>query len=203
MILGIGTAHRACSLALVEGGEVIACVHEVIGRGHAERLMPMLAEILAGRQPAEIIVEVGPGSFTGIRIGLAAARALALAWQVPVRGISSCLLTAARALAEGTPAPLAAVLDGGRGEVFVQTYDADLREIAPLGAVPAAAIDFRGIRGAAGTGLPLIGLPAGIAAGPETAPNLADLPLIGSLQHHLLPPAPIYVRAPDAKAPDR
>ena len=155
MILGIGTAHRACSLALVEGSEVIASTHEIIGRGHAERLMPMLADLLDGRRPDEIVVEVGPGSFTGIRIGVAAARALALAWKVPIHGISSMVLTAARAFAEGAEPPLAVVLDGGRGEVFTQSFESGPAERSEVSAVPADKFDFAGYRASQGPAFPL------------------------------------------------
>ena len=78
MILAIDTSSAACSAALLgEDGSVAACADEIIGRGHAERLAPMIAEMLDGRIPSSILVGVGPGSFTGIRVGIAAAHGLA------------------------------------------------------------------------------------------------------------------------------
>ncbi len=73
MLLVIDSATAACSVALVEHGAVIDERHEVVGRGHAERLVPMIAEMLGKRRPRQILVDCGPGSFTGVRVGLAAA----------------------------------------------------------------------------------------------------------------------------------
>ena len=80
--LVIETATAACSVALIEdaadGLRVIDARHDVVGRGHAERLLPMIEELLAGRRPSSILVDCGPGSFTGVRVGLAAAHGLAI-----------------------------------------------------------------------------------------------------------------------------
>src|SRR3546814_12928995 len=67
----------------------------MVGRGHAERLIPMIGDLLQGRRPGRILVDCGPGSFTGVRVGIAAARALALGWQVPVSAYSAMPLIAA------------------------------------------------------------------------------------------------------------
>ena len=200
-LLGIGTAHRACSLALVEKGAVTRHTDELIGRGHAERLMPMLAELLGGVTANSIIVETGPGSFTGIRIGVAAARALGLAWNVPVHGISSSLLTAARAFHEGLPAPLGIVLDGGRGEVFLERFDETAASLGPPVAVPRGDLALEGIAALAGTGLELVDAPSPVARGSAAPPRLVDLVHVPNLERHLLPPQPLYVRPPDAKVP--
>ncbi|MET1110776.1 MAG: tRNA (adenosine(37)-N6)-threonylcarbamoyltransferase complex dimerization subunit type 1 TsaB, partial [Allosphingosinicella sp.] len=89
MILVIETATAACSAALVEGDILIDERHELVGRGHAERLVPMIEALLAGRRPGSILVDCGPGSFTGLRVGLAAARAVAVgAGQPVVPGVS-------------------------------------------------------------------------------------------------------------------
>src|SRR5687768_8493268 len=74
MILAIDTSTAACSAALFDAaGECVGSADERIGRGHAERLVPMIAELLDGRRADRILVGVGPGSFTGIRVGIAAA----------------------------------------------------------------------------------------------------------------------------------
>src|SRR6187402_2735190 len=96
--LVIETATAACSVALLAGRTRLAGAHELVGRGHAERLVPMIGEVLAaaGLERADLIlVDCGPGSFTGIRVGLAAARALGYAWNVPVHGYSALALIAA------------------------------------------------------------------------------------------------------------
>src|SRR3712207_4873202 len=97
MLLVIDSATAACSVALIDGESLVAERHEVIGRGHAERLMPVVEELLDGRRPNAIAVDCGPGSFTGVRVGLAAAHGLAIGWQVPLHGYSSLALIACQA----------------------------------------------------------------------------------------------------------
>ena len=84
MILAIETAGFACSVALLDGPRLIAEAHEVLRRGHAERLIPMLSCLPDGGRADAIVVGCGPGSFTGVRVGIAAARVLGLAWHDPV-----------------------------------------------------------------------------------------------------------------------
>ena len=114
--LAISTSSPALSIALVDGMRVLAHHHELIGRGHAEALVPAVAELMAGVKPDRIIVDIGPGSYTGIRIGIAAARALGLAWGVPVTGISALSLVAAQGFSTEPVAELLAVIDAGRGQ---------------------------------------------------------------------------------------
>src|SRR3954470_20342224 len=121
--LVIETATAACSVALLRGGEVLASAHAVVGRGHAERLIPMIGGLPGQGRAARILVDVGPGSFTGVRVGLAAARGLAIGWGSDVVGYSSLALIAAAGFA-GDPSldSLAVVVEGGHGEVFMQTF---------------------------------------------------------------------------------
>jgi tRNA threonylcarbamoyl adenosine modification protein YeaZ len=143
MQLVIDSATAACSAALVDAdGAVIAERHELVGRGHAERLVPMIAEMLDGRRPGSILVDCGPGSFTGVRVGLAAAHGLSIGWAVPLAGYSSLALLATAAGAS----EVAAALQGGHGELFVQSFAGDpiapiddLRSLAP----EAAAVQVR------------------------------------------------------------
>src|SRR3546814_8204244 len=69
LTLVIDTATAACSVALIDDGRAVADRHEIVGRGHAERLLPMIAELPGGGRADEILVDVGPGSFTGTRVG--------------------------------------------------------------------------------------------------------------------------------------
>ncbi|HKX77001.1 MAG TPA: tRNA (adenosine(37)-N6)-threonylcarbamoyltransferase complex dimerization subunit type 1 TsaB [Novosphingobium sp.] len=129
-ILAIDSSTEACSVALFEGADLTGADlvdghFEVIGRGHAERLVPMIAR-LPDRGRADLIaVSLGPGSFTGVRVGLAAAKALALAWRVPVSGYSTLALVAAIACRETGAAAAGVAMAGGHGEWFVQSLTAD------------------------------------------------------------------------------
>ncbi|MHA6718182.1 tRNA (adenosine(37)-N6)-threonylcarbamoyltransferase complex dimerization subunit type 1 TsaB [Sphingomonas sp. RS6] len=199
--LVIETATAACSVALIAGGEVIAQAHEVVGRGHAERLIPMIGELPGGGRADAIVVDVGPGSFTGVRVGLAAARGLAIGWGVPASGYSSLALIAGAAFA-GDPGldRLAVVLEGGHGELFVQGFAAGpFRETDPLVSLrPDAVLAALDGRVAIGSGVRhLAALSDGLDLR-EALPRAADavlLPAAGAA----LPPRPIYGRAPDAR----
>jgi tRNA threonylcarbamoyl adenosine modification protein YeaZ len=135
MQLVIDSATAACSAALIgPDGALIEERHEIVGRGHAERLLPMIADLLRGRVPNAILVDCGPGSFTGVRVGLAAAHGLAIGWKVELAGYSSLAAVAAASVATTPQAgDIAVALVGGHGELFVQNYGGD--PIAPLDAL--------------------------------------------------------------------
>lgn len=176
----IETATASCSVALIEGDAVIAADTAIVGRGHAERLMPMIAALPDGGRAGEIWVDCGPGSFTGIRVGIAAARGLGFGWRVPVRGFSSMALIAAQYFAGGGDA-VTVVIEGGHGEMFVQPFAASpLRATGPLQSIAAAAVII-----------------AGAQAG-DLPPDARNAFLLGDAG---LPVRPIYGRAPDAKPP--
>src|SRR3954470_16509299 len=120
MILAFDTSSAACTAALFDGARCIAHKDELIGRGHSERLVPMIAELLDGRAPDGILVGVGPGSFTGIRVAIAAAHGLAIGWDAELMGMASLALLAAGA---GGTGEVAAAVAGGHGELFVQQFN--------------------------------------------------------------------------------
>jgi tRNA threonylcarbamoyladenosine biosynthesis protein TsaB len=199
MILAFDTSSAACTAALVDGaGDCIARRDELIGRGHSERLVPMIAELLDGRTASHVLVGIGPGSFTGIRVAIAAAHGLAIGWGAQISGMSSLALLAAGCGVDGVVA--VAVL-GGHGELFVQQFDAATCEpTSELQNLPPA-------QAAAQTTAPLvIGSGArqlvdarGWGEAREAWPSAADaLSLPNALRS--LPAKPVYARAPDARA---
>jgi tRNA threonylcarbamoyladenosine biosynthesis protein TsaB len=142
MILAVDTSSALTSVAVVDGQRVLAEAWHLDARRHAEVLAPLLAEVIAGIDPARveaIACGVGPGPYTGLRVGIATALAVGVAWQVPVHGICSLDAVAAAALdrvplADG----LAIALDARRTEVYWARYSAaGLRLEGPRVAVPA------------------------------------------------------------------
>ncbi|HEY9553052.1 tRNA (adenosine(37)-N6)-threonylcarbamoyltransferase complex dimerization subunit type 1 TsaB [Allosphingosinicella sp.] len=196
MLLVIESATAACSVALIDGERLVGERHEVVGRGHAERLIPMIEEMLGGRRPRGILVDCGPGSFTGVRVGLAAAHGLAIGWGIPLAGYSSLALIAATA----GGGEIAVALEGGHGQLFVQSYGHDpLEPRDPLRSLPpaeaAAVLAAPHVYGSGAEALVTI---RGFGKAFDALPRAADARLLpASLRD--LPPRPIYGRAPDAK----
>ncbi len=200
-ILAIETATEACSTALFEDGALLDARHEVLGRGHAERLVPMIAELPDKGRADEIRVSLGPGSFTGVRIGLATARALAIAWGVKVRGYPTLALVAAIARRQ-QPGPVGVCMNGGHGEWFVQQFGADGLPSGEFVSLPPAqavsALDCPVIAGNRADQF------ADEAERELTSLDLLpDARLVPTLPEQLLTDtlAPIYGRGPDAKLP--
>jgi len=197
--LVIETASEACSIALFAGEALLARDHRVIGRGHAEALVPMIAALPDKGHAERILVGLGPGSFTGVRIALASARALGLAWGAEVLGYPTLALIAAQARAARPAARVTVCVHGGHGEWFVADFDCSgLPMGAPRSLTPAAAAARGAERLIAGNrAAELAGL---IGAGHEALTLLPDAscaPLIppALLSEHL---APIYGRGADA-----
>jgi tRNA threonylcarbamoyladenosine biosynthesis protein TsaB len=198
--LVIDTATRACSVALFEGDICLAFFHEEIGRGHAERLVPMIAELPEKGRADAIHVNVGPGSFTGIRVGISAARALALAWKTECLGYGCLEFVAAIARAQVGSVPIDVVMTGGHGEYFFQPFDASgmataaLRSLPPETAASQSQADV-----IAGDIAEKLARLRGNGQMLNLVPDARHWPLISD--HPPVPPSPHYGRGPDAKLP--
>lgn len=207
MILAIDTCLGACSAAVADRGRLLAARSEPMERGHQERLAPLVAEVMdaAGigfEQIERIAVTTGPGSFTGLRVGLAFAKGLALALERPAVGVGTLHALAASA---GEAGLVAAVVDARREQVYLQPFrdGAALAEAEALTASDAAAR-----LAGHGEGWRLVG-----SGGPLLAPLLASSEVDGRLAPDpamiarigagapLAPARPVYLRAPDAKLP--
>jgi len=199
MILAIDTSTAACSAALFDSaGHCLAQRDELIGRGHSERLVPMIEELLEGRTAQRILVGVGPGSFTGIRVGIAAAQGLAIGWGAELAGMSSLALLAAGAT---HAASVAAAMRGGHGELFVQQFEqSPLASSTPLSNLPPeAAAALVSAERVVGPGAGDLVEARGWGEAIEAWPRAADaLKLPAELR--TLAARPVYARAPDALA---
>ncbi len=198
-ILVIDTATQALSVALLDDGKAAGHVHEIVGRGHAEALMPAIARLPDGGRADAIAVDVGPGSFTGVRIGIAAARALALAWSLPLHGYGALSLIAAMAARQHDGGPIAVTITGGHGELFWQCFEPDgLTALTQPASTPIATLatllDHPTIYG---TGAEALVTARGQGAAVTLYPDSADYPLIAGVPS--LSPSPIYCRDADAR----
>jgi len=199
-LLAIDTASIACSVALFEDGALIASDYAEIGRGHAEKLIPTIAQLPERGRADKILVNCGPGSFTGVRIGISAAQALALAWGAKIDGYSCLALVAAQALEQlNAPQPVCVAMLAGHGEYFVQNFHASGEpsgEFASLTPEQAASqVDADVIAGSAAAEL------AALVGGKkyfQILPNAAHISLVDAAMKNM-PAKPNYGRKPDAQ----
>ncbi len=211
-LLAIDTALENCSVGVACGDNAPVVLSETIGRGHAEWLFGMIPAAMgeAGLSYDDldrIAVTVGPGSFTGLRVGIAAARGLALVTGCPVVGIGTLAVIAERARDIAGPVSVLAALDARRGEVYAQLFAADGEAATPAAA--GSPVGFAGRVGPAtvlaGSGAALVAAAADPGAATrivhaESAPDIGALVRLARLAPVPKgPPRPLYLRAPDAK----
>jgi tRNA threonylcarbamoyladenosine biosynthesis protein TsaB len=214
-VLAIDTALAACSVAVFDSdaNRILASQSLPMTRGHAEALMPLVERVMADAVTAfsgidRVAVTTGPGSFTGLRVGVAAARGIALAAEKPAVGITTLLAYAAPYQAEGR-FPIIAAIDARHDHVYFQVFAPGGRALGEPRLVPlreaveaAAAVPTRLVGSAAQTIAAALseGDAAPVSVESRAAPDIAWVARVGALSADgASPPVPQYLRAPDAQ----
>lgn len=216
LILAIDTALDACAAAVLDtdAGEFLAQESQLMKRGHAEALMPMIARVMQSANLAftsldRIAVTVGPGSFTGLRVGISAARGLALAAKRPAVGLTTLSAYAAAIVTQNRPAPVISAIDARHDHVYFQIVAGDgsqlLRPcVAPIDEAIAAS-QF-GAPHLVGNAASILAerwpedAPQPIAVDAQPAPDIGWVAWLGAAADPGATPArPFYLKAPDAK----
>jgi tRNA threonylcarbamoyladenosine biosynthesis protein TsaB len=209
LTLAIDTAANHCAAAVLDAtGRELGRAVETMDRGHAERLMAVIADALGRASVAYadlglIAVSVGPGSFTGVRVGVSAARGLALALAIPVVGVSTLEALASEASDKRPGEPLLAAIDARRSEIYLQSFDGDGLPLSP----PAVTtVDLAAEHASAtivcGSAALALAQRIGAQAVEPLAPT-ADIAVFGRIAmrpgRERTPPSPLYLRQADAK----
>lgn len=204
IVLAIDTCLFACSVAVTDGDRVLARRVEPMSRGHQERLAPLTAEAMSEAGISfdrldRIGVTVGPGSFTGLRVGLAFAKGLGAALSIPVVGVGSL-----EALAQPEQGSVLAVLDAKRGQVYLQAF-ADGAAVSAPDVLP---IETAAARLAEMDSETLVGTGAALLAQMRPGARIIEIDHADPVAVAKIaaaraptPPRPLYLRAPDAKLP--
>lgn len=218
LILAIDTALDACSAAVLDtdANKLIAQESLAMKRGHAEALMPLIARVMKASTIAfaaldRIAVTTGPGSFTGLRVGLSAARGIALAAAKPVVGLTTLTAYAAPVVAGNGEHPIISAIDARHDHVYFQVVSGDGSSLVKPKVAPIAeALEAHRFGRAH-----LVGNAAAILAerwpadapppfkvDPQAAPDIAWVAWLGAaVSPETAPARPYYLRAPDAKPP--
>ena len=225
-LLTLDTATTGCSVTVWRGGEVLAHDAREMSRGQSEALLPMAVSALksAGLVAADlsaIAVTRGPGAFTGMRIGLAAARGLALALSIPCIGVTTLEAVAhgvqadERSANKGANVTILAAVESKRADIYVQLFDCELAPLCEPQAAdgPAMAALLKkddtvlAVGDAALRAQDMLA-EHGVAVRLSTAPSLPDTRIVAEIaarrfapHANTLPPEPLYLRPPDAKLP--
>ena len=200
LILAFDTTMAACSVAVWRDGETLAHHHQAMAQGQAEALTPMIAAAMDEANVAfaaldRVAVTMGPGSFTGVRVGLAAARGFGLACKIPVIGATTGEVLAHRAAGSGT---VVSLVDTKRGDLYVEAFRAEggrLLEPHVIGLEEIATLSARGWPA------PLTFVGDGVAlTGATTSRTFPDPALLADIaatrDADPAGPLPIYVRPP-------
>lgn len=216
-VLAIDSALTACSVAVLVDGRLAAHRFEPMARGHAERLLPMVREAVAearlGFADFDLFaVTVGPGHFTGLRVGLAAAQGLALAWGRPLAGVTTLEAVAVAAAVPAGGRPLVVALESKREDLYVQVFVGERALDRPMALAPERVADWAwppGELALAGDGaarlqpfLAVAGLRS-LSLGRDT-PDAAAVARLAAGRHGTaaaLPAEPLYLRPPDVTLP--
>jgi tRNA threonylcarbamoyladenosine biosynthesis protein TsaB len=215
-VLAIDTALAACSAAVLdtEQGGIVASESLPMTRGHAEALMPLLERVMeesgiAFHNIDRVVVTTGPGSFTGLRVGIAAARGIALAADTPAVGVSTLSAYAAPHLADDETIPVVAAIDARHDNVYLQVFGPGGRTLT----APRLATLREAVQAAAESRSCIVGSAAhAVAAGlsdgdpkpakidARAAPDIAWVARMGAVvPEGQSPPKPQYLHAPDAQ----
>jgi len=216
IVLALDTALAACSVCLfdAERDKVIASASAMLGKGHAEALLPMLERVIAKLDGGwgaigRIGVVVGPGSYTGLRVGIAAARAVALATGRPVVGVTTLAALAAPLVGGSEDVPIAAAIDARHGNLFFQLFSAEGRSLdAPAVLSLAQAAEKVGVRpvhlvGSASPALHSAVSQAGATVRSslvDAAPDIVSVAKLAATDDpKTSPPDPVYVKPAEAR----
>jgi tRNA threonylcarbamoyl adenosine modification protein YeaZ len=219
-ILAIDTALGACAACVLASGDAAPIAYEsiVMERGHAEALLPLVDRVASGVEGRfsgidRVAVSIGPGSYTGLRVGIAAARAIGLAAGIPVVGVSTLSALLAPLMAGDKRRLVAAAIDARHGQVYFQMVAPGGRNvIAPtlVGVRDAVRLIGAGPVTLNGSGAPAIAVEAltsGVDAVVPPGHGLPDIAWVGRLGLVADPaqalPKPLYLRGPDAKPQDQ
>ncbi len=216
LILAIDTALDACAAGVLdtEAGKLIAQESQAMKRGHAEALMPLIARVIEATGIGfaaldRIAVTTGPGSFTGLRVGLSAARGIALAANKPVVGLPTLTAYAAPIVSQNGEHPVISAIDARHDHVYLQAVSGNGSSL-----IRPCVASIEEALGASKFGAPhLVGNAAKILADrwpaqalppfkvdPQPAPDIAWVAWLGAaVSPDTAPARPFYLRAPDAK----
>jgi len=216
LILAIDTALDACAAAVLdtEAGELIAQESQSMKRGHAEALMPLIGRVIAGSGTVfanlgRIIVTTGPGSFTGLRVGLSAARGIALAANIPVVGVTTLAAYAAPIVSQNLEHPVISAIDARHDHLYLQVVSGNGSALVRPCVTPMTEAVSAWRFGApyiVGNAAHLLAehwpshAVAPFKVDPQAAPDIAWVGWLGAaISPNTAPARPFYLRAPDAR----